>query len=381
MYTKYGYTADAAALASKGQSALADAATTLNARFASQTTATTAAAAGLDLIGGKLNIAKVSSSAMAEVMATMQRQVLALATGMGPMGVILSSLGPEGLAAAAAIGAAAAGFQLLSAGADDLAHKAVALQTFATATGISTDEIQALDQAGAAFGVTSDTVAKGMQNFAASVGQAQQGSGELFSSLLRINPQLAIEVSAAKSVGQAWDIVAQAYQAAANAGNAAGAASIGRAALGRGGAASAPALLGGTAQVGGLYQFGADAAAAGGTISNSLIPQLAALNAQLDEAKTKSTNTFESLFSQQVLTAELEFYQGLEKIATKLAEISAEQLGDGDNGEGRWSWLALCDFQVLARWQGRSRRSSRWHRLRESALRTIRAPLALALRA
>ena len=244
----------------------------------------------------------------------MNNQFLALATGLGPTGVILAGFGPAGLAVAAAIGLVSSAFESLVAGADDLARRATALQSFATATGISTDQVQALDSAAAGFGITSDTVARDLETFASSVGQAQQGTGTLFTSLMKVNPQLALQVSGAHDVAQAFNLVATAYKSAADAGNAAGAASISRAAFGRNGAAAGPALLGGTAQAGGLGQLGADAAASGDTISATLIPQLVALNSQLDLVRTKSTNAFESLFAQEVLTAELQFYQGLDKI-------------------------------------------------------------------
>jgi hypothetical protein len=319
--SKYGLLADSGALAAKSFGSLSGAAQVVNDRFASQAVAATGAASKFELVGAELVRTSSASSGTANALANMNNQFLALATGLGPSGVILAGFGPAGLAAAAAIGLASSAFEALVGGADDLARKATALQSFATATGLTTDEIQGLNAAGAALGVTSDTVARDLENFASSVGQAQQGTGTLFDSLLKVNPQLALQVSGAKSVAQAWDTVAQAYQAAANSGNAAGAAAIGRAALGRSGAQVAPALLGGSVQSGGISQLGTQAAAAGDAIDSGLIARLTTLNAQLAQTRENATNAWESLFAEPVLTAELQFAEAMGKVVGVLTQL------------------------------------------------------------
>jgi len=322
---KFGLVADAGALAAKGFDGVAAVAETVNARLASQTVAVTGAAAGFELIGGKLVKAQSSSSGMANALETMNRQVLALATGLGPTGVILAGFGPWGLAAAAAVSAAASAFEALSAGADDLARKATALQSFAQTTGLSTDSIQALNEQGEKFGLTSESVSRSVETFASAVGQAQQGSGQLFDSLLKTNPALALQVSGAHDVATAFNLVATAYQSAANAGNPAGAAAIARAAFGRGGSAAGPALLGAASAAGGIDQLGTDAKTSGDAIDASLIPRLVALQSQLTLTKERATDMTESLFAEDVLTAELQFYQGMDKVVqvlTRLQQLS-----------------------------------------------------------
>jgi hypothetical protein len=321
MATKYNLLADSGELAAKGYTSLSGAAQVVNDRFSSSAVAAEGAASKFSLVGAELLQTKTATSGTAAAISTLQNQFLALASGLGVPGVLLAGYGPAGIAAAAGISLVTSAFEALVGGADDLARKATALQSFATATGLTTDEIQGLNAAGAALGVTSDTVARDLENFASSVGQAQQGTGTLFDSLLKVNPQLALQVSGAKSVAQAWDTVAQAYQAAANSGNAAGAAAIGRAALGRSGAQAAPALLGGSVQSGGISQLGTQAAAAGDAIDSGLIARLTTLNAQLAQTKENATNAWESLFAEPVLTAELQFAEAMGKVVGVLTQL------------------------------------------------------------
>jgi hypothetical protein len=322
--SKYSLLADSGALASKGYTSLASAAEIVNGRLSANAVAATGAAAEFDLVGAKLLKTGASSTVLADVVGSLNRQTLALASGMGPLGLVMASTGEAGLVIAASVGAAVSAFEALSAGADQLAQKAVALQTFATATGLSTDEIQALDIAGAAFGVTSETISRDVENLTAGLGQAAQGSGTLFTALLKTNPQLALQLSGVKSVAAGLEVLATAYEAAAQSGNAAGAAAIARSALGKNGASAAPAIFGSISSAGGVAQLGDQAATAGEGINSALIPVLANLNAQLTVTKTNATDAFESLFAADVLSAELQFYQGIDKIVGVLKSLSDE---------------------------------------------------------
>lgn len=322
IYAKYGYVADAATLTSRGYTTLGSAAEDLNTRFAKQISSAGAAGASFDLVAGKLATMKNSGlDPVSAAMEGMNRMMLATSANLGPVGTMLAAMGPEGLAVAFSVGAAAAAFESLVAGASDLAQRATALQSFAQATGLSTDEIQGLTESGSQFGITSQTVTEYVERLSSSLGQAQQGTGALFDALLKINPALALQISGVKSAQQGLDLLAQAYKSAADAGNITLASQIARAAGGGRNGDSVGPLLDAVANAGGVLNIGQEAQSSGNAISSTLIPQLVALNSELNEAKLASTNIFESMFSEQVLSAELEFFQGLEKIGAKLAEI------------------------------------------------------------
>src|SRR5665213_4598538 len=109
-----------------------------------------------DLAAQKFDKAASSATPFSRALTGVQTQLVALAAGAGPVGVFLASFGPWGLAAAAGIGAAVNGFEALTNAADQLAQKAQGLQTFSQITGLTTDQIQQLEEEGSKFGIQTD---------------------------------------------------------------------------------------------------------------------------------------------------------------------------------------------------------------------------------
>jgi hypothetical protein len=248
-------------------------------------------------------------------------QMIAFSAGLGPLGMFLAGLGPAGLAAAAGLGIVVSTITSLIDGANNLAEQSRTLEAFSDATGLTIGEIQGLTQAGAQFGIESDTMTRYVQIFTAALGQAQQGTGTLFTALMKINPQLALQVSGAKDVAQGWDIVAQAYEAAASAGNQAGAAAIARAAFGRNGAVSGP-LLGASAANGGIIGLAGAAEAAGGTINDTLAKSLQNLQAQIQVTNSRTDVLNESIYGPTVLQGMLAAAQARERVAQALNDMA-----------------------------------------------------------
>jgi hypothetical protein len=315
---KYGLLADSGALASKGYSSLASAAEIVNGRLSSNAVAATGAAAEFELVGGALVKTGSNSSALADAMAATQRQLVAMSANAGPAGVILASMGTAGLVAAISIGVATSAISALVAGADQLAARATQLNAFSVATGLSSNEIIALEEDSSKFGVTADQTARDLETFTSAVGEAAQGSGTLFTGLMRVSPALALQVSGAKNAGQALDLVAAAYEKVANAGNAAGAAAIARAAFGRNGVQSGAGILGATAQAGGILNLGNTAQTA---LDPALVQQLTLLNSELTDTRQRATDAWQALFAPEILTSELQLYQGFDRLVGVLTQL------------------------------------------------------------
>jgi hypothetical protein len=315
---KYGLLADSGALASKGYSSLSNAAEIVNGRLSSNAVAATGAAAQMEFVGSALVKTGSNSSALADAMAATQRQLVAMSANAGPAGVILASMGTAGLVAAISIGVATSAISALVAGADQLAARATQLNAFSVATGLSSNEIIALEENSSKFGVTADQTARDLETFTSAVGEAAQGSGTLFTGLMRVSPALALQVSGAKNAGQALDLVAAAYEKVANAGNAAGAAAIARAAFGRNGVQSGAGILGATAQAGGILNLGNTAQTA---LDPALVQQLTLLNSELTDTRQRATDAWQALFAPEILTSELQLYQGFDRLVGVLTQL------------------------------------------------------------
>jgi hypothetical protein len=156
----------------------------------------------------------------------------------------------------------------------------------------------------------------------------------LFTELAKINPTLALQVSSATSAATGINLIATAYENAAKAGNLATASAIARAAMGRSSGAAGPALLGSIANAGGLQALGVSAQQAGDIIDPGLIARLTALQTQLDLTKTHASDAFSSLFSEDILGAELQTYSGLAKIVSVLKELSDSMGSVGQMAHG-----------------------------------------------
>lgn len=109
--------------------------------------------------------------AMREATTAAKEGIAGFADQLGPVGGILTALGPAGVAAAAGIGVLTAGLALLYRAAGD------AIETFGTLTdqaaqlGIAFDRFQALQYGFAAVGVEADQLTRGLTKFNDAIGQ------------------------------------------------------------------------------------------------------------------------------------------------------------------------------------------------------------------
>jgi hypothetical protein len=172
------------------------------------------------------------------------------ASGLGTIGSILVRLGPAGIAAGAALAVVSAG--LIGAGnaALKMAETAGRIRDLAETTGFTTDQLQGLSRIAAQVGIDSGQLSTGLERFAASMDDISQRTGKAFEALMGINPAIAVQVSNARSMAEAWDLVAKALAQA----DVQQRAVASRAIFGRGGTGLSRAL-GFTFEAGGLDKF------------------------------------------------------------------------------------------------------------------------------
>ena len=102
---------------------------------------------------GQLTAGERAMAAFGKATSGVQGQLIALSAGAGPAGVFLSALGPWGIAAAVGIGAGQQALTAMVGAAHDLAGKAEELRRFSEATGLTTDQVQALRLEASRFGL------------------------------------------------------------------------------------------------------------------------------------------------------------------------------------------------------------------------------------
>ena len=132
---------------------------------------------------------------------------------LGPVGAVLGGLGPIGLAVAGTLGTLAAAFLFVSDKVDQFADKARQLKEFAETVDLTTSQLKALSLVGQQVGMDSEQTEKGITKLAVAVSDLRtKGSGPLFDVLVKINPELARQVAAAKDTASAIDILSTAYK-------------------------------------------------------------------------------------------------------------------------------------------------------------------------
>lgn len=242
-------------------------------------------------------------------------QIIGLAAGLGPVGETLAAFGPLGLAAGAGIALASAAFDKMTASADELAAKAQGLNTFATVTGLTIDQVQALTNTAAKFGLSSSDVSGFVDKFTAKLTELRTASGPLYDQILKIDSGIAQQMLTTKDTTAEIDLLAKAYKEAGADGNA-----LLIAAGGRGGVVAAP-VIGAIGDAGGLNALN-DAMDKGSRLSDDLTKKLATLKATNDSLKDDIQNNIASLFSSSILQNQVQARSTVLDITTALKGFS-----------------------------------------------------------
>lgn len=250
-----------------------------------------------------------SQKALGVITADLTNRVQAQAGSFGVVGSALTALGPVGLGVAAVIGTVIAAFNIASDAAHNLAEKAKALREFAESTGLTTQQVQALNAEAGKFGIDSEALASGLQKFTSGFQQLRLGTGDLLTQIRRINPALAEQMLTAQDAATAFTLFGQAVSQTDGI--------FQRNALLKAGLGKGSAIFGGlfdsAPDVAGLA---ASFAAAGKGIDDNLIKRLATLQVEINKAKGAAEKIFASTFAEQTLSEEKQYADMLVSLAT-----------------------------------------------------------------
>src|SRR5262249_46279385 len=154
--------------------------------------------------------------------------------------------------------------------AEEFGDKAIQVNTFAEAAGLSARNVQALTAEGAKFALGSDQVATGLEKFAYNVEQLRKGTGPLHEALGKIAPGLRDQLAATHDTASAYDLVGRAINQTVDAMKRI---ELSRAAFGRGSAAQG-LLAGDIAAHGGLSEVTKEFEHAGKALDDGLIKRV-----------------------------------------------------------------------------------------------------------
>lgn len=263
----------------------------------------------------RYNQASFASRAFAAATSGVSGQLIALSAGAGPVGTFLAALGPWGLAASVGLGAARVAISGMADAADRLAGKAVQLKNFETVTGLTTTQIQVLQEAGSDFGLTAQDVSGFVEHFATQLTDLRTASGPLYDILRKISPELAQQALTAKGVAAQIDILSAAYKRAGE-----DAPALLKAAGGRSGTAAAP-LIDAVSTAGGMEAMSA-AMNKASFLTYQQADALRKLKAENDSLGEHIRDNIASIFSDAVLRNQVESRKAMEGITQAMRDFS-----------------------------------------------------------
>jgi hypothetical protein len=275
----------------------------------------------------KFDAASGSASTFNATLDAGRGALLGYAAGIGPIGAVLGSFGPWGVAAAAGIGLVSAAFEYLNQNASKFGDASISINKFSQATGLTTTEVRGLSEAAEKAGVSGDSITASFERFTANLDTARTGTGALFDSIAKINPALAVELASTRSGADAWDILAKAVNTTTDATTRA---ALAKAAFGRGGVADVPVLVA-TDQAGGLAAYSDEVQKATG-ITDQLTQHTAALKAEIDATNKLTANVYASIYSDAVLTRQAQFAKAQLEIAQAFKTTPAQYYLSQDSG-------------------------------------------------
>ena len=242
----------------------------------------------------------------------------------GPVGALLGSFGPWGIAAAAGIGIVTKALDYMNEGAQEMGDKADALKTFADNTGLTVTQIRGLTQAGAEVGMSADKVGSAMEKFTANLRDAREGTGALYDGLRRIDSGLADEVAAAPNAAKAMDAVIKAINATADATTRL---NIAKAAFGKGGA-SMTGVADIVGDAGGVDAYTEATVKASG-VTSELIERVAKLRNETKALEEANKLAMQAMYAEPVLERQKQFAEQNAKIIAQIPAITAAMTKQG----------------------------------------------------
>lgn len=233
---------------------------------------------------------------------------------LGRLGQFLSAFGATGVAVGASVGALVVAFELLSHHAERLGETALQLKAFATTTGLTVEEIQALEAAAQELGVSGEVTRTFFQRMTVNMGELSRATGVFYNELLSVNPVLAKQAVQAKSAQEVLDILVKALsQAGTEAGRLANA-------IGGRGAVQLLPLLKEISEAGDLQHF-VDHMSKAIVLTKEETKALGDVTGHLKEVRDQNEKLFEKFFAQDMLEALLAFNNALNIILRTMSAL------------------------------------------------------------
>ncbi len=281
----------------------------------------------LDSARAKFDAAKGSAAGFNSVLESGRGALLGYAAGIGPIGAVLGSFGPWGVAAAAGIGLVSAALNYMSENAAKIGDASSTLQRFADNAGLTTTQVRGLNEAGSQLGISSDVVGGAIEKLTVNLADARKGSGELYTQLQAIDGQLANDIASTHSSAEALDILAKAYNSTTDATTKA---ALARAAFGRGGVSSG-GILGEIGDAGGVDAYSAAVQKALG-VTDEWTKKVAALRNENKSLEEDLKLIEASTYSQGVLERQNQFLKTQIQIAQYFKNNPAQVYLSQDSG-------------------------------------------------
>jgi len=249
---------------------------------------------------------------------------LGYAAGIGPIGAVLGSFGPWGIAAAAGIGLVVNALDYMSEGAKRAGDEASHLKQFSDVTGLTVTQVRGVTQAGAELGIGTDQVSSSLEKFTFQLDAARKYGGPLYDEIRDINGGLAVQIASTRSSSDALDLLARAYNSTTDATTKA---ALARAAFGKGGATSG-VLLGAIDDAGGVDAYSSSVQKAIG-VTDEWNKRTAALRNENKSLESDLALIKASIYTEDTLERQKRFLQTEIEIAKAVRDAAA---GKGNIG-------------------------------------------------
>lgn len=251
------------------------------------------------------------------------------AARLGPLGAVITSLGPIGLAVAASIGTLALAFSFVSDKVDAFVEKSKALKEAAETAGLSITQFRLLSSAGKEVGLDFEQTQAFVNRLTVALDDLKtKGAGPLFDALLRIDAGLLREVASSKDAAAAIDVLAKGYSNLTDQmqKNTLVAAVAGKRNL------SAGRLLDFVDMEGGLAGLEKKSIDAGKKIDEALTNHVVKLKREIEAIKRSTDNLWGSTFSVEVLEQQKRSAEFWERISRAILASKSNTANMGGVG-------------------------------------------------
>lgn len=239
---------------------------------------------------------RVGFSDLGRAVAILHGPLGPLAGRISAVGAAISSVGVVTAAGLVGLAALTIAFGSAYNAAGRFAEQVGRLRDGADTLGLTTMQLQALNDAGSAFALTEDRISSGLQRFVSGLDELHRGQGRLYDTLSRIDPALARQMAGARDTASALDLMAQAYSRADTAARAA----LSRAAFGQQGF-DVGLLIQGVGRTGGVDALTAQFRQSGDALERELIERTRVLQREIASMSDSARRNLHSIFSERML--------------------------------------------------------------------------------